>query len=140
MSPMDESAAALAAGLRRELAALPTTHWRYLFPVSVAAWHHLHERFPAVFDELDAGFEAGGKPWFAGRGARWFVRNLQRHPRFAELGDAIMDQVIDALGDKVQDIDILEEELPEIDPQAVAELARLLEEEARRAIGDGQLA
>lgn len=140
MSPMDERAATLMELLRRELTALPTTHWGYLFPVCAAAWRHLHDRFPDSFGELKAGYDAGGKPWFAGPGARWFVRNLQREDRFGELGDTIMGQVIDALGDKVNEIDIAEEDLPPIDPEPVAALATLIEEEAERAIGDGQLA
>ncbi|WP_438035790.1 hypothetical protein [Sorangium sp. So ce204] len=138
MSPTPDTPLSLMRLLRKELSALPTTHWRYLFPCGVAVWRYIHERHPDALGEVNAGYDE--KPWFAGPGARWFVRVLQQGDDYQRICDSIMESLIEQLGpERLSRIDLEEDELPVIDSTLVAQLEELVEREVKLAIARGDL-
>jgi hypothetical protein len=126
MSTDDADGTLLQGLIRAELLAVWLDHWGYFFPAHIAVWRFIREKRPSALDVLNAGYDT--EPWFAGRGAHWFMDQLVNRTDFVDLVERIMYAAADhALATPAKERGFLrEKEAPEVDLTAASRLARIV--------------
>jgi hypothetical protein len=92
----------LATRTRIELSNLPIEFWEWFFPADIAVWRFIEAKRPGVFGDIKASLAADGEPpTWEGKGAARFRGTLAEDPRYIDLVEAIMMDVVDALRDEL---------------------------------------
>jgi hypothetical protein len=128
--------------IRRELVTIPIDQWGFFFPCLLATWRFIEKKRPGTLAPAKGGFDT--KPYFEGRGARWFMEGLTSNDRFVELLEAIMYPITRDAPERVRDRVMqrgffLDEEVPEIPSALVDELAAVTLVEVDRAVAAGSI-
>ena len=124
-------ATSLAELIKEELSTLRLEHWEYFFPVEAATWRFIEKARPGALPPLDAGFSEG-EPYFAGKGAEWFLNTLFNREDVLALVEKIMYPAFDKLPLGARDRGYLRgQEVPAwweraIDPKVIEQLASIV--------------
>lgn len=112
--------------IRKELLSIPLAQWGYFFPCQVAAWRFIEICRSGHLGPLDAGYDS--EPYFFGKGADWFCRELGNSEPYLDLLEAIMYPLVESLpiAAKVRGYLNDASEIPEIDGTTIEQLAKFI--------------
>lgn len=116
--------------IARELMNVPLEKWGYYFPLLLAIWQYIEERYPGVLGELHATYD--DEPQLSGEGAQWFGQAVMNDTHVVDVLDSIAYGVFDALPDAAKNRGFaIETDLSEIDATLLARLQSLIDASVR---------